>query len=166
MIVFLDTNVLGLLAKQTKSFDDSSDESYQVEQWFYGLLSRGVRVVTSTLCDYEFRRGLLEPSDKANELAALAPGLIALDSLADTGMLEFISVSREDAILAAQMWIDAQAEGRPTSDKQNIDVDVIISAQCLILQKENPGRKVIMATTNIKHISRYCEAANWRDIKF
>jgi hypothetical protein len=164
MIVFLDTNVLGLLAKPTKSFDDSSDESYQVQQWFYGLLSRGVRVVTSTLCDYEFRRGLLEPSDKAND-AAIAPGLIELDSLADTGTLEFIFVSREDSILAAQMWVDAQAEGRPTSDKNKIDVDVIISAQCLRLQQESPGQKVVMATTNIKHISRYCEAANWRDIK-
>jgi hypothetical protein len=162
MIVFLDTNILGLIAKPTKSFDDSSDESYRVQQWFYGLLSRGVRVVTSTLCDYEFRRGLLEPSDKTNKIA---PGVIELDTLADTGMLEFISVSREAAILAAQMWIDAQAAGWPTSDKQNIDVDVIISAQCLILQKETPGQQVIMATTNIRHISRYCEAANWQDIK-
>jgi hypothetical protein len=162
MIVFLDTNVLGLLAKPTKSFDESSDESYQVQQWFYSLRSRGVRLVTSTLCDYEFRRGLLEPSVKANELA---PGVVELETLADTGMLEFISVSREDGILAAQMWVDAQADGRPTSDKKNIDIDVIISAQSLILQRENPGQKVVVATTNTKHISRYCEAANWRDIK-
>jgi hypothetical protein len=162
MIVFLDTNVLGLLAKPTKSFDESSDESYRVQQWFYSLHSRGVRVVTSTLCDYEFRRGLLEPSAKASELA---PGVIEIDTLANTGMLKFITVSREHTILAAQMWIDAQAEGRPTSDKNKIDIDVIISAQCLILQQENPGRKVVMATTNIKHISRYCEAANWQDIK-
>lgn len=104
----------------------------------------------------------MEPSVKANELA---PGVIELDTLADTRMLEFISVSREDAILAAQMWVDAQADGRPTSDKKNIDIDVIISAQCLILQQESPGQKVVVATTNIRHISRYCEAANWRDIK-
>ncbi len=162
MIVFLDTNVLGLLAKPTKSFDESSDESYQVQQWFYSLHSRGVRVVTSTLCDYEFRRGLLEPSVKANELA---PGVIELDTLADTGMLEFIAVSREDAILAAQMWVDAQADGRPTSEKKNIDIDVVISAQCLILQQESPGQKVVVATTNTKHISRYFEAANWQNIK-
>jgi hypothetical protein len=162
MIVFLDTNVLGLLAKPTKSFDESSNESYRVQQWFYGLKSRSVRTVTSALCDYEFRRGLLEPSAKANELA---PGVIELEGLFNTGMLEFIPVSREDSILAAQMWVDAQADGRPTSDKKKIDIDVIISAQCLILQQERPGRKVIMATTNIKHISRYCEAANWQDIK-
>jgi hypothetical protein len=80
-------------------------------------------------------------------------------------MLEFISVSREDAILAAQMWVDAKAKGRPTSDKSNVDIDVIISAQCLILQQESPGQKVVVATKNIRHISRYCEAANWRDIK-
>jgi predicted nucleic acid-binding protein len=162
MIVFLDTNVLGLIAKPNKSFDESSDESYQVQQWFYGLLSKGVRVVTSTLCEYEFRRGLLEPSNKSTELA---PGLIELNKLAEQEILEFIDVSREDSILAAQMWVDAQAEGLPTSDKKKIDIDVIISAQCLILQQENPGQKVIMATTNIKHISRYCEAANWQDIK-
>lgn len=162
MIVFLDTNILGLVAKPNKSFDDSSDESYQVQQWFYGLLSKGIRVVTSTLCEYEFRRGLLKPLNKAMEIA---PGIIELDNLAASGVLEFIDVSREDSILAAQMWVDAQAEGRPTSDKKKIDIDVIISAQCLILRQENPGQKVIMATTNIKHISRYCEAANWQDIK-
>jgi hypothetical protein len=76
MIVFLDTNVLGLIAKPTKSFDESSDESYQVQQWFYRLCSQGVRFVTSTLCDYEFRRGLLKPSANSNELA---PGVIELD---------------------------------------------------------------------------------------
>ncbi|AFY93434.1 hypothetical protein [Chamaesiphon minutus] len=163
MIVFLDTNVLGLLAKPIKSFEESSNESYRVQQWFYGLQSRGVRVITSTLCDYEFRRGLLERSGNANQLA---PGVIELDILAETGILEFIPVSRKDAILAAQMWVDAQADGRPTSDKKKIDIDVIISAQCLILQQDNPGQSVVMATTNIKHISRYCEAANWQDIKF
>ncbi|PSB55783.1 type II toxin-antitoxin system VapC family toxin [Chamaesiphon polymorphus] len=162
MIVFLDTNVLGLLAKPKKCFDESSDESYQVQQWFYGLLSKGVRVVTSTLCDYEFRRGLLEPSNRSTELA---PGLIELDDIAARGILEFIAVSREDSILAAQLWVDAQADGRPTSDKKKIDIDVIISAQCLTLQKENPGQKVIMATTNTKHISRYCDSADWREIK-
>ena len=162
MIVFLDTNVLGLIAKPNKSFDDSSDESYQVQQWFYGLLSKGVRVVTSTLCEYEFRRGLLEPSNKSTELA---PGLIELDELAEREILEFIDVSRKDSILAAQMWVDAQAKGLATSDKKKIDIDVIISAQCLILQQDSLGQKVIMATTNVKHISRYCEAANWQDIK-
>jgi hypothetical protein len=126
------------------------------------LLSKGIRVVTSTLCEYEFRRGLLEPSSTSTEIA---PGIIELDNLADSGVLEFINVSREDSILAAQMWVDAQAKGLPTSDKKKIDIDVIISAQCLILQQDNLGQKVIMATTNIKHISRYCEAANWRDIK-
>ena len=162
MIVFLDTNILGLVAKPRKSFNDSLDESDRVQQWFYGLLSKGVRVVTSTLCEYEFRRGLLEPSNTSTEIA---PGIIELDNLANSGVLEFIDVSREDSILAAQMWVDAQAEGRPTSDKKKIDIDVIISAQCLILRQENPGQKVIIATTNIKHISRYCEAANWQDIK-
>lgn len=163
MIVFLDTNILGLIAKPEKSFNESSDESYQAQQWFYKLLSRGIRVVTSTLCDYELRRGLLSDSIRSQKIPL---GLQELDTLAENGMLEFLPVSREDGILAADLWAKASTIGQTSRGNKDIDVDVIISDQCLILKNDNPGQRVIVATKNIKHLSRFCEAANWQDIKF
>lgn len=163
MIVFLDTNVLGLIAKPEKSFDESSDESYQAQQWFYGLLSRGIRVVTSTLCDYELRRGLLSDSIRSQKIPL---GLQELDTLAENRVLEFLPVSRENAILAADLWAKASTIGQTSRGNKDIDVDVIISAQCLMLKDANPGQRVIVATTNLKHLSRFCEAANWQNIKF
>jgi hypothetical protein len=33
------------------------------------------------------------------------------------------------------------------------------------LVAEYPGQRVIVATTNLKHLSRFCDAARWQDIK-
>jgi hypothetical protein len=79
MIVILDSNMLGILAKPKRSFDEPADESQACQQWFYGLLSRGNRVLTSDVSDYEVRRGLL--SDLINSTKAPL-GLQVLDALA------------------------------------------------------------------------------------
>jgi len=34
------------------------------------------------------------------------------------------------------------------------------------LKKEFPGRYIVIATTNVKHLSRFAEAKNWVDIQF
>jgi predicted nucleic acid-binding protein len=92
-------------------------------------------------------------------------GLDLLDALKVDSPLEFLPVSTETFKLAANLWARAASEGHTTRDKRNIDVDIIISAQYQILRDEFPGRRVIVATTNLKHLSRFCDAANWRDIK-
>jgi hypothetical protein len=33
------------------------------------------------------------------------------------------------------------------------------------LKKEFPGRYIVIATTNVKHLSRFAEAKNWVDIQ-
>jgi hypothetical protein len=162
MIVLLDSNTLGIIAKPEKSFDELSDESQACQQWFYGLLSRGNRVLTSEISDYEVRRGLLSDLISSNKTP---PGLQVLDSLAKDGLLEFLPVSKKVLILAANLWAEAASIGKQTSDSKNIDADMIISAQYQILCDDYPGQRVIVATTNLKHLSIFCEAANWRDIK-
>ncbi|MGK7878063.1 MAG: hypothetical protein AB4426_33580 [Xenococcaceae cyanobacterium] len=47
-----------------------------------------------------------------------------------------------------------------------IDVDVIIGATCQLLQAEYPGQFLVVATTNVKHISRFTAAKIWQDIQF
>ena len=54
MIVFLDSGVLGLLSSPR-----DTGEAGDCKEWFFRLLSRSVYIVTSDLCDYEVRRGLI-----------------------------------------------------------------------------------------------------------
>lgn len=158
MIVFLDTNILGLISNSNTSFD----ECQQCDKWFTTLSVRGVRFVTSDICDYEVRRGLISSFIRSGKLAS---GINGLNSLKTDGLLEFLPVSTEALDLAANLWARASNEGLTTRDDKNIDVDIIISAQYQILRDEYPGQQVIVATTNLKHLSRFCEAARWQDIK-
>jgi hypothetical protein len=158
MIVFLDTNIVGLISNSNTSFD----ECQQCDKWFTTLSVRGVRFVTSDICDYEVRRGLISSFIRSGKLAS---GINGLNSPKTDGLLEFLPVSTEALDLAANLWARASNEGLTTRDDKNIDVDIIISAQYQILRDEYPGQQVIVATTNLKHLSRFCEAARWQDIK-
>lgn len=158
MIVFIDTNILGLISNENTSFD----EAQQCKKWFSILLIRSVRVVTSDLCNYEEMRGLLSSSILKKEVA---PGIKSLESLKADGFLEFLPVSTEALDLAAKLWARASTSGQTTRDEKDIDIDIIISAQYQLLKDEFPGQQVIVATTNLKHLSIFCEAAHWRDIK-
>lgn len=158
MIVFLDTNILGLISNSNTSFD----ECQQCDRWLTTLSVRGVRFVTSDICDYEVRRGLISSFIRSGKLAS---GINGLNSLKTDGLLEFLPVSTEALDLAANLWARASNESLTTRDDKNIDVDIIISAQYQILRDEHLGQQVIVATTNLKHLSRFCEAARWQDIK-
>jgi hypothetical protein len=158
MIVFLDSNILGLISNSNVSFD----ECQQCDRWFTTLSVRGVRFVTSDICDYEVRRGLISSFIRSGKLAS---GINILNSLKTDGILEFLPVSTESLDLAANLWARASNEGLTTRDDKNIDVDIIISAQYQILKADYSGQRVIVATTNLKHLSRFCDAARWQDIK-
>ncbi len=43
-----------------------------------------------------------------------------------------------------------------------LDGDVILAAQAILIQDE--GHEVIIATTNVGHLSRLAQAKTWRDI--
>jgi hypothetical protein len=158
MIVFLDTNILGILCNRNALIY----ESQECKRWFDTLFARGVRFVTSDLCDYEVRRGLIGSSMRAGKIA---PGIEVLNSLKTDGLIEFLPVSTLALDLAANLWAKASIDGRSTRDEKNIDIDIIISAQYQIMKDEFPGRRVVVATTNLKHLSLFCDAANWRDIR-
>jgi hypothetical protein len=54
MIVFIDSSILGKICNPNQS-----QETIDIEKWLFTLLSRGMRVVSSDICDYEIRRSLL-----------------------------------------------------------------------------------------------------------
>ena len=65
-------------------------------------------------------------------------------------------------LLAANLWAEARRKGQPTADPKALDGDVILAAQARMLTNEMT--EVIIATTNVGHLSRFTTALNWQDI--
>jgi len=54
MIVFIDSSVLGIIANPNKIGEPS-----KCREWLYKLLSQGVYICSSEICDFEIRRNLI-----------------------------------------------------------------------------------------------------------
>ncbi len=155
MIIFIDTGVLGLLSSPNKR-----EEVINSQEWLYYLLSRGVNVVSSDICDYEVRRGtFLTIKEKLKQQSQEK-----LEALHD--LINFLPVSSIILKQSAELWAKTRQLGLPTAEVENIDIDVIIGATCQLLEEEYPGQRLIVATTNVKHLSRFVEAQNWFNISF
>ncbi|MBD2199026.1 MULTISPECIES: type II toxin-antitoxin system VapC family toxin [Calothrix] len=153
MIVFIDSGVLGILANPYKTGEVSD-----CEEWLYKLLSRGINVCSSELCDYEIRRSLILTYQKQPQL----PVIENLDKLRE--IINFLPITSELLKKASVLWATARSQGIPIADDKSLDVDIIICSHWQMLTEEFPGRYVAIATTNVKHLSRFTEAKLWRDI--
>ncbi|OCQ99599.1 nucleic acid-binding protein [Nostoc sp. MBR 210] len=153
MIVFLDTGVLGLLSSPSNKGD-----AIKCKEWFYRLLARGIYVITSDICEYEVRRSLI----LASLINKTVKGIENLDELQQ--VIDFFPLTKDVMKKAAVLWAEARSQGIPTADEKNIDADIIIAAQWQLLTEEFPGRYIVIATTNCKHLQRFTEAKSWQDI--
>lgn len=52
----------------------------------------------------------------------------------------------------------------PTATAEALDTDVILAAQVLEAA-EDAGSAVVVATTNPRHLSRFVDARDWREIR-
>jgi predicted nucleic acid-binding protein len=64
---------------------------------------------------------------------------------------------------AAKLWGQIRNLGQPTASPDALDGDVILAAQTLSLGGTAPD--LIVATTNVAHISRYVAADLWTNIQ-
>ena len=155
MIVLIDSGVLGKLCNP-----NSSPEVETAREKLYSLLARGVYVVSSQICDYELRRSLI-----LNSLRGFSSeGIDNLNKLSE--FIDLLPVNNSVLHEAANLWAEARIQGIPTADNKSLDVDVIICAQYKLLEQEYPGRYIVIATTNVKHLSRFTEAKEWQEIEF
>ena len=92
MIVFLDTGILSQLSSinETQHFQNCQD-------WLYRLLTRSIYVVSSDICDYEVRRGLILTSITRKKQQSINK----LDSLHQ--IIDFLPVSQDVLKKAAQL---------------------------------------------------------------
>jgi predicted nucleic acid-binding protein len=143
--VLLDAGPLGLVINPRRS-----RQSVACAQWLQALGRHGSRVLVPEIADYEVRRELL----RANKVR----GLARLDALAS--LLEYLPLTTAAMRQAAIFWAQARQQGRPTADDKALDGDVILAAQATTLGATD----VVIATTNVGHLSRFAPAALWPDI--
>lgn len=143
--VLLDAGPLGLVTNPKLS-----PQGFACAQWLRDLVASGVRVILPEISDYEVRRELLR-ADKRR-------GLERLDALANR--LEYLPLSTTAMHQAAVLWAKARQQGQPTAGDKALDGDVILAAQALTLEV----REVVIATTNVGHLSRLAPAGVWQGI--
>ena len=159
MIVFLDSGVLGLLTHPNKK-----GQPLLCENWLYYLLSKGVSVVSSDVCDYEVRRSLLLEKAKKTTKNMTYNSVDTLNELRE--IINFLKLETDLMFCASQVWLEARQKGRKTADDSRLDVDTIIIAHWRLLREKYPSRYIVIATTNVKHLSEFTEASKWENIKF
>jgi len=145
--VLLDTGPLGLAANPK-----ASAEGDACNRWIEDVLVRGAEVFVPEITDYELRRELLQ--------ARLAKSVAALDELISG--LDYLTLTTPVMRRAAQLWAEVRQAGRPTADRHALDGDVILAAQAFSLGYA-PG-EVVVATTNVGHLSRLIAARRWQEI--
>ncbi len=146
-IILLDSAPLGLVTNPS-----ASSQAFQCKQWLQSLISNGNRILIPEITDYEVRRELL----RANKVK----GIQRLDHLIN--QLGYISITREVMLKAAEFWADVRKQGQPTADNKALDADVILSAQAFTIIAQ--GEDVVIATSNVKHLTRFVPAKIWNEI--
>ncbi len=144
-VVLLDTGIIGLITNPKRS-----PESRACNLWLQQLIRANFRVILPEIADYEVRRELLRANKKK--------GLKRLDDLTD--LIEYLPITTKAMRQAALLWAEARQQGQPTAGDKTIDADMILIAQAMNLSLPD----VIIATTNIGHLSRFIQADLWQNI--
>lgn len=143
--VLLDAELIGLVTNPQQSA-----ESITCIRWLQGLVTSGIRVIVPEIADYEVRRELLR--------AGKTRGLARLDKLVQS--MEYLPITTTAMRQAALFWAQARQQGQPTAGDKTIDGDMILVAQAVTLGVSD----VVIATTNVGHLSRFVQADLWRNI--
>ncbi len=104
------------------------------------------------ITDYEVRRELIRLGKSSS--------IRRLDELKT--YIDYTPITTQAMLLASEFWAQVRKQGKPTADNKALDVDVILAAQASLLS--NVGYEVIIATTNVSHLSRLATAKEWQNI--
>lgn len=144
-VVFLDAGPIGLVTNPKLS-----PESTICTRWLQALIISDILVIIPEIADYEVRRELL----RANKVR----GIARLDELANS--LEYLPITTAAMRQATMFWAQARQQGQPTAGDKTIDSDMILAAQATTLDVVD----VVIATTNVGHLSRFATADLWQNI--
>lgn len=142
----LDSGPLGIVTNPKAA----SPLSQEGKVWLQSLPLKGYIVMLPEIADYEVRRELIRVGKTA--------GIERLDQL--KSQIPYRPLTTEVMLLAAQLWAKARNRGKPTADRNALDGDVILAAQAIL--EVNAGNEVVIATTNVGHLSQFVDAREWR----
>lgn len=145
--VLLDSGPLGEVTHP------KAEERQPIREWLFGLLDAGVYPRLPEIIDYEHRRKLLHIESEG--------GLRRLNEF--KRVFGYEPLTTNIMLRAAQLWASARKQGIPTASDRALDVDVILAAQALELAEG--GDEVVVATTNPRHLSRFVDSRDWREIE-
>jgi predicted nucleic acid-binding protein len=141
----LDSGLLGLVTNPKLSA-----ESEACAQWLQTHITLGSRIIIPEIADYEVRRELVRANKKK--------GISRLDDLAD--LIEYLPITTAAMRQAAKLWAQARQQGQPTAGDKTIDGDMVLVAQAITMGE----RDIVIATTNVGHLSRFITAELWQNI--
>jgi predicted nucleic acid-binding protein len=144
-VVLLDSGPIGLITNPNRS-----SASANCTEWLQTISTAGVRVIIPEITDYEVRRELL----RSNKVK----GISRLDELIE--LVEYLPITTAAMRQAAIFWAHARQQGQPTAGDKTIDGDMILAAQAMTLNVSD----VVIATTNVGHLSRFVRANLWQNI--
>ena len=143
--ILLDSGPLGLVTNPR-----GSNMATACGQWLRDAAGAGATVVVPEIADYEVRRELIR--------ARRTAGIARLDAL--ISQVEYLAITTTAMRRAAEIWAAARQRGRPTAADAALDGDVILAGQATTLNRTG----LIVATTNVRHLSRFVPAALWSEI--
>ena len=123
-----------------------------IVNWSQACLEAGHSLYIPEIVDYELCRELLRARKSEN--------LTRLDGLKSP--LIYVPLTTECMLRAAELWAFARSSGIPTTDPKRLDVDVILAAQALTIPASHA--EVVVATSNVGHLSRFVPAFEWSRI--
>jgi len=150
--IYLDSTPLSLIAQRK----NKNPNVMQCQLWLEGLLLHNIAVYIAEIVDYEVRRELVRAKKQT--------GIERLNEWQFN--CELIPITSQAMLRASELWADARNRGVPTAEDCALDADVIFAAQVLGSAAENGHAKgeYIVATANVRHISRYVDCTEWRNI--
>ena len=148
-VVLLDTGPLGLV-----THPNATTTNAEAAGWLRELVTAGVAVRVPEICDYELRRELLR--------AGKTRSVMVLDRYKAT--LGYVPITTDAMLRAAAFWSDARRQGKPTAPDPALDADVILAGQAATLSAGGED-EIVIATTNVGHLSRFVAAEEWQEVR-
>jgi hypothetical protein len=149
MIVALDASPLSLLTHRK-----GVHEAEACRAWAVSLVSAGATIVIRAIADYEVRREMIR--------AGKTSSIKRLDELRSRAGVRYLPMTDQALGRAASLWAQVRNAGLPTASPAELDCDVVLVA---ILQTSDlPQDHIIIATSNVGHLTRFAKAERWHAI--
>jgi len=153
-VIVLDTFPLSSTGKRQPPPGGSPTTLDLCQRWVQDCIRAGNRVVAPAICCYEAVREL-ERLGAGTQIARLRAFCHAVPDC-------HLPITDAQLDLAAKLWAWTRNNGTPTASVDALDGDVILAAQVLSLGVA--PQDLVVATTNVAHLSLFVPADLWTNI--